>query len=305
MSMTALTALCAQAADAIGHARSLFGDPSPSDAADQSSAALHQSAHITTAAGSRTDGSSGAGIDAYRRFNIGAATDLTAVAQSDTAVSAHMQHAAAVVQAGAARLDAIAEENRATTLQAQQARTPADQAAIARVLRSQISRTQQVVSDTQQQAAGIASGIQAVDYKTAPPSAPPPPAPGPPPAPLQGAPDPLRDFTQDQLQGRPVPNPPAPQVSADELRLRLMQQRIDYNDFVEWFNKTYGGTTSPEAMLEKIATFDGATLVLGGSLVTLPEGIPGTVAAAIGWLISGYDLATADPGTAHVPELGH
>jgi sporulation-control protein spo0M len=93
----------------------------------------------------------------------------------------------------------------------------------------------------------------------------------------------------------------ARQQAADELRLKLMQQHIDYNDFVKWFNGKYGGTTSPEEMLTKVAVFEGTTATLGGSLMALPEGIPLTVGAAILWLAAGYDLATADPGTAHIP----
>lgn len=83
-----------------------------------------------------------------------------------------------------------------------------------------------------------------------------------------------------------------------------MQQHIDYNEFVKWFNDTYGGHTSPEEMLTKIGVFQGATVTLGGSLATLPEGIPLTVGAAILWLAAGFDLATADPGTARIPEPG-
>ena len=121
---------------------------------------------------------------------------------------------------------------------------------------------------------------------------------------LTGAPGPLQDFTDHQLNGQPIPNPPAENVTAEDLRLRLFQQRIDYNDFVKWFNDKYGGTTTPEEMLTKIAVFEGSSVTLAGSLAALPEGIPLTVGAAIVWLASGYDLAMADPGTARIPEMG-
>ena len=193
-----------------------------------------------------------------------------------------------------------------TMTAAQRARTPAEEAVILRTLRSQVDRTQQIVTATGQQGSGLATGIQSVDYQPSPPPQPPPPPvpPTPAPSPLQGVPDPLRDFTDHQLRGEAIPNPPAPDVTADQLRIALMQQRIDYNDFARWFNETYGGTTSPEELLKRIAAFEAATLGLGGSLATLPEGIPLTVGAGIAWLIAGYDLVSADPGSARVPELG-
>ncbi|MGB2922523.1 MAG: hypothetical protein WA944_00300 [Mycobacterium sp.] len=70
-----------------------------------------------------------------------------------------------------------------------------------------------------------------------------------------GCSGPVRDFTDHQLRGEAIPNPPDPDVTADQLRIALMQQRIDYNDFARWFNETYGGTTSPQDMLKRIAAF--------------------------------------------------
>lgn len=296
-----IVASCARTAEVIGHARSLYGGGHGTSRAPDSTACLRQSAEETTAASRRTGGLTGATIDAYQDLDARVASDLISAAQSDAQVGAHLEHAATAVRAGAARLDALVEENNATMAAAQRARTPAQEAAVLRALRYQVSRTQQIVADTGQQASGLATGIQAVDYQRSPPPAPPP---TPAPAPLQGVPDPLRDFTDHQLRGESIPNPPAPDVTADELRIALMQQRIDYNDFARWFNETYGGTTSPEELLKRVAAFEAATLGLGGSLATLPEGIPLTVGAGIAWLIAGYDLVTIDPGTARVPELG-
>lgn len=297
-----LAAACVQTSHVISHARSLFGDDpmTPETAADS----LYEAARSSASAAAHMAGLSGSAVDAHRDFVDRAVPPLVDASRSDAELDGHLQRAAAVVAAGASRLDAIAEENQQTMTLAASANTPAAQVSVLKSLRSQVDRTQQVVSDTRQQAPGIAIGIQAVDYKTAPPLGPPPPAPGPPPPPLQNVPGPLQDFTKYQLNGQPIPNPPAPQVTADELRLKLMQQRIDYNDFVKWFNEKYGGHTSPEEMLTKIGTFEGATATLGGSLMALPEGIPLTIGAAILWLVSGYDLATADPGTARIPELG-
>jgi hypothetical protein len=54
----------------------------------------------------------------------------------------------------------------------------------------------------------------------------------------------------------------------------------------------------------RIGAFEASTIELGGRLAALPESVPLTMGAAISWLISPYDHATADPGTAHDPELG-
>jgi hypothetical protein len=62
---------------------------------------------------------------------------------------------------------------------------------------------------------------------------------------LQGVPAPLQDFTKYQLHGQPIPNPPAPNVTADQLRQQIVNQRLDFRDYVRWFNQTYGGNVSP------------------------------------------------------------
>ncbi|GAB2993491.1 hypothetical protein [Mycobacterium bourgelatii] len=85
-------------------------------------------------------------------------------------------------------------------------------------------------------------------------------------APLTAVPKPLEDFTRYQLNGHPIPNPPAPNVTATELRLALLRQRIDYDKFVEWFNTTYGGNVSQAELLQRIAAFDAAAIGVATSL---------------------------------------
>jgi hypothetical protein len=210
-----IVATCTQTAEVIRHARSLFGD-NPSSAPDNSQR-LRESAHETTAARGRTVELSGTTVTAYRKLNRRAASDLTFAAHSDLQVGTHVDHAAVAVRHGAAQLAAIAEENNATITAARYARTPAQEAVILRALRSQVSRTQQIVADTTKQASGLSTGIQAVDYRTSPPPQPP----APPPSPLQEAPAPLHDFTEHQLAGQQVPGwqPPPPPVSGDPIRL--------------------------------------------------------------------------------------
>lgn len=125
-----------------------------------------------------------------------------------------------------------------------------------------------------------------------------------PPAPLTEVPKPLDDFTRYQLNDHLIPNPSAPNVSATELRLALLQQRIEYDKFVAWFNTTYGGNVSQAELLQRIAAFDAAAMGVATSLPLLPEGAPVTASAVIGLLISGYRLAVADPGYAHIPVPG-
>lgn len=117
----------------------------------------------------------------------------------------------------------------------------------------------------------------------------------------KGLPKPLQDFLDFQLKGQPIPNPPAPNVTADQLRMALMQQHIDYDKFVAWFNQVHGGNVTQAELLQRIGTFDAA--VMGGAVS--PAGGPIAMgSAAIGILISGYQLFTANPGDAQIPVPG-
>jgi hypothetical protein len=104
--------------------------------------------------------------------------------------------------------------------------------------------------------------------------------------------------------GRPLDSCSPASIAALTGARTIACQRIDYQDFARWFDKTYGGTTSKEDMIGRIAAFTVASTTLGGNLATLPASLPGLPSTGLGWLVSLYTLTTADPGTAHVPELG-
>jgi hypothetical protein len=282
-----LAAACAQTAQAIAHAQALFGvDPTaPETAADN----LTQAANSTLSASARMTDLSGTAVDAHRSFVDGAVPPLVGASTSDTALGAHLQRAAAVVQASASQLDGIAEENRQTTAFAAGAKTPAAQMSVLKQLRSQVERTQRVVSGASQQASGIASGIQAVDYKTSPPLAPPPP--------LQNAPAPLEDFTNYQLNGVPVPPPPPPNVTADELRTRLLQQKVDADEFFDWYKANQPKPVDFGAFLAAMGGLAGSTGGLIATIPGLPEDAPLAWLAGAGVLSSLYALwDTMSPG---------
>jgi hypothetical protein len=290
-----LAAACAQTAQVIAHAQSLFGyDTTPPDTAADS---LSQAASSTVSAAARMTGLSGSAVDAHRDFVERAVPPLVGASRSDAQLAGHLQRAAAVVAAGASQLDGIAAENRQTTALAGGAKTPAAQTAVLRLLRSQVERTQRVVSGARQQASGIASGIQAVDYKSAPPLGPPPPAPGPPPPPLQNVPGPLQDFTKYQLNGVPIPPPPPPNVTADELRTRILQQNVDADKFFAWYNANMPKPTNFAAFLAALGGTAGSTAGLIATLPGLPEDAPLAALAASGVLGSLYALwGTMSPG---------
>nr|WP_245850302.1 hypothetical protein [Mycobacterium angelicum] len=114
-------------------------------------------------------------------------------------------------------------------------------------------------------------------------------------------PKPLQDFTDYQLHDRPIPDPPAPNVTADQLRLALIRQNIDYDKFVAWFNKTHGGNVDGAELLQRMGGFEAA--LIGAALS--PSGGPLAMGAAgIGLLIAGYRLAVAEPGDGHIPVSG-
>jgi len=164
---------------------------------------------------------------------------------------------------------------------------------------------------------GPHGGVQLVDHTTfkndVPPMLPPdpsppgPPPPGPPPdqPKLQGPiPKPFQDFTDYTVNGQPVPKPPAPQVTEEQLRQAIKNQTFEFREFVAWFNKTYGGNVSPGDLAARVASFQGSTIGTLASIAGWPEAIPGTVAGLLGMFASGWSLFSADPGTARIPDLG-
>lgn len=117
-----LAAACAQTAQVIAYAQSLFGyDPTPPDTAADS---LSQAASSSVSASARMTGLSGGAVDAHRAFVERAVPPLVGASQSDAQLGGHLQRAAAVVAAGASQLDGIAAENRQTTALAASAKTP-------------------------------------------------------------------------------------------------------------------------------------------------------------------------------------
>lgn len=156
------------------------------------------------------------------------------------------------------------------------------------------------------------SGAELVDFdrNQPPPFAPwdtpdgkPPPGavgepPKPPTGPPTGLPKPLQDFIDYQLKDHPIPNPPAPNVTADQLRLALIQQHIDYDKFVAWFNKVNAANVDQAELLQRIGAFDAAAV---GTAASPAGGPTAMVPAVIGLLIAGYRLADVNPGGPQIP----
>lgn len=157
-----LAAACAQTAQAIAHARSLFGDAAM--APEAAPCRLSAAATSSASAGTQMTSLSGSAVDAHRDFVDRAVPPLVGAARFDAELGGHLRRAVAVMQDGAARLDGIAAENRQTMALAVGAKTPAAQAAVVKLLGSQLDRTRQVISDASRQASGIAGGVQALDY---------------------------------------------------------------------------------------------------------------------------------------------
>ncbi len=122
--------------------------------------------------------------------------------------------------------------------------------------------------------------------------------PKPPTGPPTGLPKPLQDFFDYQLKDHPIPNPPAPNVTADQLRLALIQQHVDYDKFVAWFNKVNAGNVDQAELLQRIGAFDAAAL---GTAASPAGGPTAMVPAIIGLLIAGYRLADVNPGGPQIP----
>jgi hypothetical protein len=129
----------------------------------------------------------------------------------------------------------------------------------------------------------------------APAPSPPPPAPTPPP--LQNVPQPLQDFTQYTIRGIPVPPPPPPNVTADQLRMQLLQQHVDFNEFMNWYNNNLPKPPNFAAFLAALGGTGGATVGVLATIPGLPEDWPLTALAGSGLLGSLYALyQTMTPG---------
>lgn len=154
---------CDEVQAVIARARSLFGG---ADAVEVPDTAGHitQAAQTVTAARSRTTNLTGTGVQSYQGMADESIPPLTRAAGSDTALAAHVTTAAAVTQAGAARLDQISATTSAITKAAPLAKSAAAQRVIVNALRSQISQASQVVQATRQQATALSGRVRDLEY---------------------------------------------------------------------------------------------------------------------------------------------
>jgi hypothetical protein len=154
---------CTEVEALIARARSLFG---PGEAVDvpETAGRITQAEQSVTAARSRTADLSGSGVQSYRAMVDESVSPLTKAAGSDTTLAAHVTTAAAVTQAGAARMDQIAATTSAITKAAPMAKSTGAQRVILTALRSQVSQVVQVVQSTQQQAAALAGQVRGLEY---------------------------------------------------------------------------------------------------------------------------------------------
>jgi hypothetical protein len=162
---------CLQGEASIRRARSLFGDAEPTSAPATAAQSLTDGAETTVAAGQRTSDLSGEGIDAHHQFVDISAPAITTAANNDLILGAHLEAAVAINEAGAAQLDEIAQQARATTQAAASATTPAAQRAVVAVMRTHVLAADDVVKTARSQAADVAAGIRDIDYKQGPPGA--------------------------------------------------------------------------------------------------------------------------------------
>lgn len=145
MSSAAVQA-CLPGEASIRRARSLFADAAPTSAPAEAAQLLTDAADTTTAAGRRTSGLSGQGIDAHHQFVNTSTPAITTSALNDLVLGDLLEAAAVITTAGAEQLDAIAQQARATT--------PAVQRAVLAVMKTRIQAADNVVQTTRRQAAG-------------------------------------------------------------------------------------------------------------------------------------------------------
>jgi hypothetical protein len=122
-------------------------------------------AEFAKATAGMTAGSAGSVIAAHRRLAVDSSAVLTAAGQADKAFHAYLTAAAALSQAGARRLDAIAACTSATAQAGVGATSPAAQRVVLSVLRSQVVRAAEVVESVNRQGADIAGRIASLHYE--------------------------------------------------------------------------------------------------------------------------------------------
>lgn len=158
---------------------------------------------------------SGEAVGQYQAFADRSAYGLVKAALTDCTLGRHLDAAAAATAQGAAQIDAISAQAQQTYAAAAVARTPAAQRTVLAALQSHLTLTKQVVDSTKRQAAGLAAGVRALDYRADAgsngpgtvrpvdfvtggplPQEPPPPVPSPPPV------------TGPPIKYNPPPTPP-------------------------------------------------------------------------------------------------
>jgi hypothetical protein len=154
---------CAEVQAVVARARSLFGN---GEAVDVPSGApnITSAAQAVMTARSRTSGLSGVGTTSYGEMADRAVPPLTTSATSDTRLVTHMTTAAAITQAGAARMEQIVAQTSAIAKVAPMAKSNADQRVILTALRSQVAQASQMVQATQQQASALAGQLRDLQY---------------------------------------------------------------------------------------------------------------------------------------------
>lgn len=153
----------AQALTAVTRARALFPDPPEPPPADT---LLPSAAQSTADTGQHTSALTGVLADRHTGFADDQAERLSDAGRTDTALTAHLNTAAAVSRSGARQLDTIVEQTRALARTAPYARTPAEQRVVLAGLQSRVSAADAVVTNAGQQATAVASGIRALGYGT-------------------------------------------------------------------------------------------------------------------------------------------
>lgn len=157
---------CALAEQAIQRARSLVSPyvSPPEDAAVGRIDCAAESAEATTRL---TNHSSGAVTSAHKRFVVDNAAALSAAGHSDKTFQRQLATAAALTQAGAQRLAAIADRTHETAGAGASATSVAAQRAVLTQLRSQLAQAAEVVDAVRQRGAGLAALVRSLQYEPA------------------------------------------------------------------------------------------------------------------------------------------
>jgi len=158
-----LVQACADVEAAVARARSLFGNAQSVDV-PETSGHISGAAQSVSSARARTADLSGVAVSSYQSMADRSVPPLTRAATSDATLAAHVSTAAAVTQAGAARMDQVAATTKAISKVAPTAQSASAQRVVLAALRSQVAQASQVVQSTQQQAAALAGQVRALEY---------------------------------------------------------------------------------------------------------------------------------------------